>query len=57
MWMQHLLQCTEHAHSAQVFFVGSDAKIDMRPSSLWLKEKTAKWPWKTHLKVQKLLRL
>ena len=36
---------------AQVFFVGSDAKIDMRPSSVWLREKTAKWPWKTHLRV------
>jgi hypothetical protein len=35
----------------QVFFVGSDAKIDMRPSSVWLREKTAKWPWKTHLRV------
>ena len=31
--------------------MGSDAKIDMRPSSVWLKEKTAKWPWKTHLRV------
>jgi hypothetical protein len=36
---------------AQVFFVGSDAKIDMRPSSVWLREKTAKWPWATHLRV------
>ncbi len=31
--------------------MGSDAKIDMRPSSQWLREKTAKWPWKTHLKI------
>lgn len=31
--------------------MGSDAKIDMRPSSVWLREKTAKWPWKTHLRV------
>jgi hypothetical protein len=36
---------------AQVYFVGSDAKVDMRPSSVWLREKTAKWPWKTHLRV------
>ena len=36
---------------AQVYFVGSEAKIDMRPSSVWLREKTAKWPWKTHLRV------
>ena len=36
---------------AQVYFVGSDAKIDMRPSSVWLREKTAKWPWATHLRV------
>ncbi len=35
----------------QVYFVGSEAKIDMRPSSVWLREKTAKWPWKTHLRV------
>lgn len=35
----------------QVFFVGSEAKIDMRPSSIWLKEHTAAWPWKTHLKA------
>ncbi len=35
----------------QVYFVGSDAKVDMRPSSVWLREKTAKWPWKTHLRV------
>ena len=46
-WMLDACGC----HAAQVFFVGSDAKIDMRPSSLWLQEKTAKWPWKTHLKV------
>ena len=39
-----------------MFFVGSDAKIDMRPSSLWLKEKTAMWPWKTHLKVLNVAR-
>ena len=31
--------------------MGSEAKIDMRPSSVWLREKTAKWPWKTHLRV------
>lgn len=31
--------------------MGSDAKVDMRPSSVWLREKTAKWPWKTHLRV------
>lgn len=23
----------------------------MRPSSVWLREQTARWPWKTHLKV------
>ncbi|KAK9805857.1 hypothetical protein WJX73_008965 [Symbiochloris irregularis] len=35
----------------EVFFVGSEAKIDMRPSSVWLKETTSKWPWKTNLRV------
>ena len=38
-------------HGLQVFFVGSEAKIDMRPSSVWLKEVTSRWPWKTHLRV------
>lgn len=31
--------------------MGSEAKIDMRPSGVWLKEKTAKWSFKTHLKI------
>lgn len=35
----------------QVYFVGTEAKIDMRPSSVWLKEKTANWPFQTHLKI------
>ncbi len=35
----------------QVFFVGTEAKIDMRPSSVWLKEKTAHWSFKKHLKI------
>ena len=45
--------CQQQA-CAQVFFVGSEAKVDMRPSSVWLKEKTSKWPWKTHLKARAL---
>jgi len=35
----------------QVFFVGTEAKIDMRPSGVWLKEKTAHWTFKKHLKI------
>ena len=31
--------------------MGTEAKIDMRPSSVWLKEKTAHWSFKKHLKV------
>lgn len=35
----------------QVVFVGTEAKIDMRPSTVWLKEKTANWSFKKTLKV------
>lgn len=31
--------------------MGTEAKIDMRPSTVWLKEKTANWPFKKHLKI------
>lgn len=31
--------------------MGTEAKIDMRPSSVWIQEKTAHWPFKTHLKI------
>ena len=27
----------------EVIFIGADARIDMRPSSDWLKAKTASW--------------
>ena len=61
-WQGPQLHCQARAGPtpgtrAQVYFVGSEAKVDMRPSSLWLKEKTAKWPWKTHLKARSALGL
>ena len=31
--------------------MGTEAKIDMRPSTVWLKEKTANWSFKKTLKV------
>ena len=31
--------------------MGTEAKIDMRPSGIWLKEKTAHWTFKKHLKI------
>ena len=42
---------SKHIWNVQVFFVGTEAKIDMRPSSVWLKEKTAHWTFKKHLKI------
>ena len=31
--------------------MGTEAKIDMRSSTVWLKEKTSNWLFKKHLKV------
>ena len=31
--------------------MGTEAKIDMRPSQVWIKEKTAHWPFRKTLNV------
>lgn len=35
----------------QVTIIGNEGSIDMVPSSIWLRENTALWPWKTHIVV------
>ena len=35
----------------EVFFVGAEARIDMRGSAEWLEEKTAQWRFPVHIKV------
>ena len=35
----------------EVFFVGAEARIDMRGSADWLKEKTSQWNFPVHIKV------
>eukprot|EP00884_Botryococcus_braunii_P014758 jgi/Botrbrau1/23283/Bobra.0102s0026.1 len=35
----------------EVYFVGAEAKLDMRSSSEWLKDKTVTWPFPTYIRV------
>jgi len=33
----------------QVFILGEEAKIDQKLSLPWIRDRTAKWTWKTHV--------
>lgn len=33
----------------QVYFMGGDTYVQSQPSSTWLEEQAARWPWKAHL--------
>ncbi|CAL8462363.1 g1896 [Coccomyxa elongata] len=33
----------------EVFFMGGDTYVQSQPSSTWLEEQAARWPWKAHL--------
>lgn len=35
--------------SAQVYFVGDEAKVDQKLSAAWLRDRTESWAWKTHV--------
>ena len=35
----------------QVFFLGSEAAVQYQPSSTWLAEQAAGWPWRAHLLI------
>ncbi len=32
-----------------MYFIGGDTYVQSQPSSTWLEEQTAGWPWKAHL--------
>ena len=35
----------------QVYFLGAEAAVQFQPSSTWLAEQAAAWPWKSHLLI------
>ena len=37
----------------QVYFLGAEAAVQFQPSSTWLAEQAAAWPWKSHLLINR----
>ena len=40
-----------YGYRFEVYFVGAETRVDMRPSSDWLRDKTSDWNFPVHIQV------